>query len=365
MQFFEHINYAASHEDGRSELGALRLGPDSRALCITGSGSRVLDLLVDAPREVVAIDFNPSQNRLLELKLAGMQALSYDDYARFIGLRACTDRLALYRRVRTVLPEDARSAWDTQKRAVRNGVLYCGRWERFLRLMVAPAALARRRLVRQLFDCTSVEQQRQLWLEQWNTPSWDRYLSALSNRTVWTHIVREPGMAHIPRSLDIVACIRERFDRAAGSYLFRDSAWAWLVFRGHLDPDGPLPPHLSREHFDTLRERAHTVTPVSATLEDYLLRSPAGSFDAFSVSDFGSYASDAQYASTWAAIAHAAADNARVCERQFLVPRDPLALPGLGFNRDHSLEARLRKQDTSVVYDLIVATRCPTQGQPR
>ncbi len=354
MPFFETINYAASHEDGRSELRALALEASSRVLCITGSGSRVLDLLLARPREVVAIDVNPAQTHLLTLKLTAMQVLGYDEYVRFLGLIPSTDRSIRYLSLRELLPAAARSFWDRQGRALGRGVLYCGRWERFLRLMVAPAAWARRDLIRRVFACQSIPEQKALWLSEWNTPGWRRYLGVLANRWAWSDIVREPGMRHIPLDLDIVQCIQKRFDRAAGAVLFRDSPWAWLVFMGRLNPEGPLPPHLQREHFETLAGSAARVTTVTASLLSHLSQGHAGRFSAFSLSDFGSYADDATYHATWTAVAAAAEPGARVCERQFLVPRDPSRLSGLLLARDLSLEADLTREDNSVVYDLIV-----------
>jgi S-adenosylmethionine-diacylglycerol 3-amino-3-carboxypropyl transferase len=356
MAFFEHINYAASHEDGRSELRALALDASSRVLCITGSGSRALDLLVARPRELVAIDFNPAQTQLLALKLAAMRALSYTEYVGFIGLVAHSERLALYARVRPRLAPAARAFWDRRRSILARGVLYCGRWERFLRAMVAPAAFARRGLIARVFACRSLDEQRSLWLREWNTPGWDRYLGLLANRFMWTRIVREPGMRHIPPELDIVRCIRARFDRAAGSYLFRDSAWAWLVFHGRLNPDGPLPPHLQREHFDVLAAEAASVKLVSVSLLSYLEGPGAGSFSAFSLSDFGSYADDASYAATHRAVHRAALPGARLCERQFLVPRDPTRIPGLSLVRDAALERELAQHDNSVVYDFVAGS---------
>lgn len=353
MSFFEAINYAASHEDGRSELRALALETASRVLCITGSGSRALDLLVARPREVVALDMNPVQTHLLALKLSAMQALSYDAYVSFLGMTPARDRRAQYGRLRARLPAGARLFWDRRQRAIARGVLYCGRWERFLRVMVAPAAWARRRLIDRVFSCASVAEQEALWLREWNTPNWRRYLACLANRWIWSELVREPGMRHIPRGLDIVSVIQQRFDRAAGSFLFRNSPWAWLVFHGRLNPEGPLPPHLERAHFADLAERAGSVTPVTDSLLAYLSRGNVGRFSAFSLSDFGSYADDASYRSSWQAVARAAEPGARICERQFLVPRDPASLPGVKLARDAALEGELAREDNSVVYELI------------
>jgi S-adenosylmethionine-diacylglycerol 3-amino-3-carboxypropyl transferase len=92
---------------------------------------------------------------------------------------------------------------------------------------------------------------------------------------------------------------------------------------------------------------------VTASLLSYLGNAQVGSFSAFSVSDFGSYADDPTYRDTWQALARVAQPGARVCERQFLVPRDPAALCDVGFTRDLTLEAALAAADNSVVYTLL------------
>ena len=58
--FFNKINYSASNEDSESERIALSLTSEDTVLCITGSGARSLDLLVDSPKEIVSIDFRQS-----------------------------------------------------------------------------------------------------------------------------------------------------------------------------------------------------------------------------------------------------------------------------------------------------------------
>ena len=96
--FFETINYSSVNEDSNSEFKALNINKNDTVLCITGSGARILDLLIKDPKEIVAVDFNPCQNFLLELKIAAIQKLEYEDFLRFIGIMPCPDRKQLYRR---------------------------------------------------------------------------------------------------------------------------------------------------------------------------------------------------------------------------------------------------------------------------
>jgi S-adenosylmethionine:diacylglycerol 3-amino-3-carboxypropyl transferase len=89
--FFEKINYSASNEDGDSESEALQIRNSDVVLCITGSGARTLDLLIDNPSKIYSIDFNPTQNYLLKLKMAAYQALEYEEFCEFIDVFSLSD----------------------------------------------------------------------------------------------------------------------------------------------------------------------------------------------------------------------------------------------------------------------------------
>ena len=110
--FFNKINYSASNEDSESERLALRLNSEDTVLCITGSGARSLDLLVDSPKKIVSIDFNPAQNFLLELKMAAFKALTYDELMEFLGVRSSEVRLVMFNKLKAHLSPNALDFWQ-------------------------------------------------------------------------------------------------------------------------------------------------------------------------------------------------------------------------------------------------------------
>lgn len=62
--------YNASWEDPRIDRQLLELNDQSKVVVLTSAGCNVLDYLLDSPAEINAIDVNPRQNALLNLKLA-------------------------------------------------------------------------------------------------------------------------------------------------------------------------------------------------------------------------------------------------------------------------------------------------------
>jgi len=351
--FLDTINYSAANEDAGSECRALRLEPSDTVLCITGSGARPLSLLTERPGRVVAVDMNPCQNHLLRLKVAAFQHLDYDAILAFLGLTPSSQRVATYRRLRTNLPSASRTFWDRREGTVTEGVLYAGRWERHFRLLAQTVGWARPRLRRRLFDCRTMDEQAIVW-DRWSRGAWSPFLRVATTRLGWRHVLRDPAFyEHVPPDFSIGAYVTESLNRAAGSFLFRDSAFATLLFFGRYCADGPLPLYLQREHYDTVRAGLDSLRIVDGSLTDALADAETP-YSAFSLSDVGSYCDDAQYRQLWAGILRSAAPGARVCERQFLVKRAPVLDPPDVLRRDPEIEATLTHEDQSIFYTFVV-----------
>ncbi len=351
--FFSRINYSASNEDSESERRALRLNSDDTVLCITGSGARTLDLLVDAPATIVSIDFNPAQNFLLELKMAAFQTFTYQEMVAFLGVHECDKREAMFDEIRAILWVPAQQFWEANRSLIRNGVLYCGTWEHLLRKMLK-YAFFRRRKIRRLTAASSLEEQREIWKKEWDNWTWRLFLKVLCNRFLWVYLVREPGAKLIPRDFNVQQYMRDRLEHLAFNYRFKSNHYAQLMFQGKYDENCVLPHHLRPENFEIVRQHLNRVEIVTATLTEYLSEQK-DRFTKFSLSDFSSYAPKEVYASIWESLLMAAKPNAIFCERYFLVKRHP-EKQFSELHRDSRLEEQLWQQDETAIYSFAVGT---------
>ncbi len=85
---FVHGNnlvYNTCWEDPRLDRKALELTEKDRVLVITSAGCNALDYVLAGAGHVHAVDMNPRQNALLELKLAGIRNLEYPDFFQMFG----------------------------------------------------------------------------------------------------------------------------------------------------------------------------------------------------------------------------------------------------------------------------------------
>ncbi|RYD14504.1 MAG: DUF3419 family protein [Lysobacteraceae bacterium] len=105
--------YNTCWEDPAVDRRALALGADDSVLAITSAGCNALDYALDAPRRIFAVDANPRQNALLQLKLAGVRRLAFDDFFALFGEGHHPRFLQAYHDVlRADLPDVARTWWD-------------------------------------------------------------------------------------------------------------------------------------------------------------------------------------------------------------------------------------------------------------
>ena len=68
-----NLVYNTCWEDPRLDRQALEIGPQDNVLVITSAGCNALDYALTGPNHVYAVDMNPRQNALLDLKIAGIK----------------------------------------------------------------------------------------------------------------------------------------------------------------------------------------------------------------------------------------------------------------------------------------------------
>jgi len=105
--------YNACWEDPACDRQALRLGSDDEVLVITSAGCNALDYLLCNPRRVTAVDANPRQGALLELKVAAIRSCDDEEVFALFGAGRHPGAADLYRsRLRRQLSLPARAFWD-------------------------------------------------------------------------------------------------------------------------------------------------------------------------------------------------------------------------------------------------------------
>jgi S-adenosylmethionine-diacylglycerol 3-amino-3-carboxypropyl transferase len=117
-----NLVYNQCWEDPAVDRAALELGAEDHVFAITSAGCNVLDYALLGAR-VSAVDVNPRQNHLLELKRAGIRALDFESFFALFGLGETAHSREIYAELRPALDEPSRVFWDREIRLFEPGGL--------------------------------------------------------------------------------------------------------------------------------------------------------------------------------------------------------------------------------------------------
>jgi S-adenosylmethionine-diacylglycerol 3-amino-3-carboxypropyl transferase len=356
--FLQSINYSSCNEDSRSEYKALDIKSDDSILCITGSGSRPLELLVKRPASIVSIDFNPCQNFMLELKMRAFESLEYDEILEFFGVSQSKDREKIYKLMRKSLSTEAMNYWDNNIAMIKRGMIYQGRWEKYFHTMAFIIGIERSDVRARLFNSANLIEQKKIWTEEWNPTFWKIFLRIISPRIIWRLFFRDPGFyKYVPGKSYIYRYIYNRFNSAIEHFLLRESPFATLLFFGKYVNPNVLPIYIQRDHFNTIRKNLKCIQIVTEPLNTYLGKLRKQQFSKFSLSDFASYLTDKEYIDCWRHILECAVNGTIICERQWLVKREVPEEFQKSIIRNSNLEDALALSDDSMFYTFNIAQK--------
>lgn len=349
--------FGMSWEDPASDRCALEVQPGDTLFTITSGGCNTLSFLLENPARIFAVDINPCQSHLLELKCAAVRRLDHEALHAFLGLTPTNDRLEMFESLARDLSKPAIEYWRRSQTMIQEGVVYQGRYEGFLRHFRRLLRLVQgNSRIEGFFKCQSLQEQQQYFDRRWNTVQWRMLFRLAFNKRV---------LAKRGLSVDYF-----RFDDGSSSFaesFFHRSTRAlrdipiasnyflaqYLLGR-YLSPEA-VPDYLRRENLPVIRERLDRIEIVTADAQGWLTRQPEVSIDAFSLSNICELMSTEETARTFEEISRTARPGARICFRNLMVPREvqPALASKIQLRVDGS--RRLLDQDRSFVYSRVQA----------
>ncbi len=281
-----NLVYNACWEDPAVDLLALDIHPVDTMLVITSAGCNVLDYLLAEPRKIYAIDVNPRQNALLELKIAAIRGLDHDDFFQLFGLGRHADFFDIYRQsLRPQLSSSSRDFWDRNGHwfAAGRGAsgLYdrglAGRFARLFRSYLGTRQRLRDRLTT-LMESDSLERQQSIYDEEIRHRLWTPTLEWLLSRQLSMTLLGVPKSQRVEVERQHPAGVAG-FIRDAVDYVFRElpigDNYFWnLYIRGHYTREC-CPRYLRKRGFLELkRGLVDRVEIHTSTVSDFLAGCP-------------------------------------------------------------------------------------------
>jgi S-adenosylmethionine-diacylglycerol 3-amino-3-carboxypropyl transferase len=326
-----NLVYNACWEDPRVDRIALELSASDEVMVITSAGCNALDYALAGAGRVHAVDVNPRQNALLELKLAAFRRLDYEHFFELFGLGRLKDWSQVYAsQLRRELSPSAQNFWDRRGGTFfsgygRRGSFYfhgsCG-----LIAYLASAYINRvrrlRNVAQDLFAAQTVEQQREIYESQNVRETLFRpLLKWLLGRDATLALLGVPPSQR--RQLDsgyaggIVQFIIDRIETVFARLPLRDNYFWRVYLTGHYSPHC-CPEYLRYENFQRLKTELGDRVSIHTNTVLGFLRRFRGQISRFVLLDHMDwlYANSPRLlAAEWQSIIDRAASNARVIWR--------------------------------------------------
>lgn len=363
--------YNTCWEDPAVDRLALNLQPTDVILVITSAGCNVLDYALVGPQRILSVDANPRQTALLELKIAGIRHLDYDDFFALFGDGVHPNFADLYQdRLRADLSPFARHFWDERAHwfsESKGGFYFQG-----LSGTVAMAFRTYLKLnpklatgIAELFAAQSLEEQRHIYDNQVQQLLWGPGMNWALSRQFTMNFLGVPfpqrKQVQAQHAFGIAGFIRESIE-----YVFRElpvsTNYFWSVYvNGHYTKTC-CPEYLKPDNFAALKSGiVDRIEPHTCTVTE-LLQETKMRISRFVLLDhmdwMSSYYPDA-LAEEWNAIIERAAPNTRLIFRSahatpdylnkvLLKPGGPYLIEHLKFHNE--LAQELQRQDRVHTY---------------
>jgi S-adenosylmethionine-diacylglycerol 3-amino-3-carboxypropyl transferase len=273
--------YNACWEDPRIDRVALDLGPEDRLLTITSAGCNTLDYALLGPKHIYAVDINPRQSALLELKIAGIRELDFETFFQIFGQGRHEDFVFVYTQyLRHHLSAASAAHWDRhldyfESKGGRSGFYFRG----------ASGALARwinhyidfnqlRDPVQAIFDADTVAEQNYIyrsllqkrfwsdlirWFLQWDAPY--AFIGVPRAQRKQVEETYRGGMRQF---------IEDCFETVFARLPLKDNYFWWLYVSGQYLPHR-CPEYLKEENFLALKGGlVERISVHTASLADFM-----------------------------------------------------------------------------------------------
>ncbi len=322
-----NLVYNTCWEDPRLDREALELGPDDTVLVITSAGCNALDYALTEPSHIYAVDVNPRQNALLELKLAGIRDLDFETFFRMFGQGRLEGVRDVYRRkLRRSFSEWSQKYWDRKVKffdSKRRTFYFRGTSGAFARMMniYADRVLKLRPWIDAILAAETLAEQRQIYEEHLRGRIWTRSMRFLMNRDTTLSLVGVPraqrSQVETQYQGGIIKYLQDCLDAVFGQLPFSDN-YFWRVYITGSYTRSCCPEYLKPDNFERLKNGlADRISVHTETVEGFLVDHDVP-ISRFVLLDHMDWLSDKYFPALegeWQAILERATPHARVIWR--------------------------------------------------
>ncbi len=315
---FDLIRYANCWEDADILLAGLSPASGSKVLSIGSAGDNSFSFLVTDPELVVAVDINPTQLFLIELKKVCIQNLEWEETLAFLGFLPSENRLQCFHSLKSQLGSATRAYWESNLALIAGGVIHQGKFEKYFQLFSGRILpwIHSRRVVDALFKHKTAEEQAYFYQNKWNTWRWRLLFRIFFSKYVMGKYGRDPEFQK-----QVQGSVSKFIFEKAAAHLASVAAQDNYILRYTLTGsfDGLLPHYLRKAHYALIRENVRRLYLkegfAQAAIGHY------GKFHCMNLSDIFEYMDAALFRETARTLVDGTEKDGRLGYWNLMVPR--------------------------------------------
>lgn len=322
-----NLVYNTCWEDPRLDRVALEFGPQDNVLVITSAGCNALDYALAGPNHVNAVDMNPRQNALLDLKMSAIRSLEYEDFFKMFGQGRLPGVKEIYQqKLRGHLPTWSQAFWDKRIKWFdnrRKSFYYRGTSGAIARMICTytDRVIRVRPHLNALMDAQTVAEQKEIYEKHLKKKFWSGLMKFTMNRDTTMSMLGVPKAQR--RQIEtqyeggLVKFIQDCMESVFVELPMKDNYFWRVYMNGEYTPEC-CPEYLKPENFTALKQgRVDHVSTHTDSVQGFLEKYD-GQISRYILLDHMDWLSDQFFPlleSEWQAIVDRAAPNARLIWR--------------------------------------------------
>jgi len=344
-------------EDPESDHAGLKIKDGESIMAITSGGCNVLGFLLFNPEIIHSVDINPTQSYLLELKIAAIKTLTFDEFNSFSGLKDHENRLSFYKKICPLLSPETKEFWDNQKKILDKGFIMNGKYERFIILSAKFLNLLQgRKRVQGLLADKTQEEQKMYFDKVWNTRRFHYLFKVMFNKRMLAKRGLVGDYFHFDDgSTSFAESFYNRSRKAFRNLPAKGNYFLSLYLTGKFRNENEVPAYLKRENFEVIKSRVDRIKIITDEAQEWLQTMPEKSIDCFALSNICELMSDKDTSRLFASVLRTGKNKSRVVFRNLMIPREVPDEFRQQIVKDEILSRQIYDTDRSFVYGKVAA----------
>lgn len=288
------IRYSLVWEGANTLYQGLEIQPDDELLMITSAGCNVFNALLKNPKQLIAIDLNPEQNRLLSLKKHLIEQHNHQVFVSLMGFCGKDAVKEAWKEVATTLEPEIQEHWEEFFSKNPKGILFSGKLETYILNFLPWLPQEIQQKLKHLITYSDIELQADYFQKELDSSLFkERFIEYFDRQNLskgrdlklFKYVSESGGQIFYSRLKKIVE-----------NQLLKDNFYFRFFFFGPTGiPPTILPPCYCKENFEKLKAALPALKICTGEAVEYLLSQDGKTINKAGLSNIFEYVNEVQF----------------------------------------------------------------------